>query len=69
MLGIMRRRPWDAVKVVAERPGLQGAVDRPGRPGLGLHLHDLGHGPHRLRRPWADQSSASSPMVDEGVIG
>ena len=41
MLGIISRRPCDAVNVVAERALLERAVERPGRARLGLHLDDV----------------------------
>ena len=42
MLGIISSRPCDAVNVVAERPGLQRAVDGAGRAALALHLDHRG---------------------------
>ena len=69
MFGIISSRPWLAVKVVAQRAGLERAVDRPGRAALGLHLLDGGTVPQRLVRPCAAHWSADSPIADDGVIG
>ena len=44
MLGIISSRPCDAVKVVAERAGLQRAVHRAGRAAFALHLDHRGDG-------------------------
>jgi hypothetical protein len=52
-----------------QRAGLQRAVHRAGGAAFRLHLDDGGHLPHRLRMPAAAQSSASSPIGDDGVIG
>ena len=38
MLGIISSRPWEAVKVVAKRSGLQGAMERARGAAFALHL-------------------------------
>jgi hypothetical protein len=53
----------------AERASLEGAVHRPGRATLALHLDDRGTVPQTLARPWLAHSSASSAIVEDGVIG
>ena len=52
-----------------QRAGLQRAVHRARRAALRLHLDDRGTVPQRFVRPLAAHSSASSPIVDDGVIG
>ena len=70
MLGIIRSRPCDAVKVVASAPACSAPWTAPAAPAFRLHLHHLRHRrPRGWARPCADQESASSPIVEEGVIG
>ena len=52
-----------------QRARLERAVDRAGGAALALHLDDGGTSPQRFARPLADQSSASSPIAEAGVIG
>ncbi len=42
MLGIIRRRPCDAVKVVVSAPACSAPCTAPGRAALGLHLDHVG---------------------------
>ena len=69
MSGIISSSPCDAVNVVAERSRRERAVEGARGPGLGLHLDDGGTSPHTFALPFADHSSASSPIVELGVIG
>ena len=52
-----------------KRAALERAVHRPGGAALALHLDDRGTSPQMLGRPWPVHSSASSAIVDDGVIG
>lgn len=69
MLGSMRRRPWLAVNVVASVPFITAPCSAPAAPASDCIWTTSGTAPHRLVRPRADQASASSPIVDAGVIG
>ena len=42
MFGIMRSRPWEAVKVVAMAPACSAPCTAPAAPAFRLHLRDLG---------------------------
>jgi len=69
MLGIMRRSPWEAVKVVVSAPVWIAPWTAPAAPPSDCISVTLGTVPQRFFTPLADHSSAHSPMVDEGVIG
>jgi hypothetical protein len=69
MLGIMRRSPCDAVKVVLRAPVWRAPWTAPATPPSDCIATTSGTMPQRFFRPCADHSSASSPMVDDGVIG
>jgi hypothetical protein len=69
MVGIMSRRPCEAVKVVVSDPDCRApwvAADAP--PSLCISTTD-GTWPQIFVRPCADHSSAHSPMLDDGVMG
>ncbi len=69
MLGIISRRPCDAVKVVASAPACSAPCTAPAAPPSDCISTTVGTMPQRFFRPSADHSSASSPMFEEGVIG
>ena len=69
MLGIISSRPCDAVKVVVSAPACSAPWTAPGGAAFRLHLDDLGDGAPDVLPPWADHSSAHSPMFEDGVIG
>jgi hypothetical protein len=69
MLGIIRRRPCDAVKVVASAPAWRAPCTAPAAPPSDCISTTLGTLPHTFARPFADHASACSPIAEEGVIG
>ena len=69
MFGIISRRPWDAVKVVQSAPACRAPCTAPAAPPSDCISTTFGTIPQRFLRPSADHSSASSPIVEEGVIG
>ena len=69
MLGIIRSRPCDDVNVVVRAPACSAPCTDPAAPASDCISWINGTLPQTLRRPCDDHSSASSPMVDEGVIG
>jgi ferredoxin len=69
MFGIMRSSPCEAVNVVASAPPCNAPCTAPAAPPSDCISTTLGTVPQMFRRPLADQSSAHSPMLDEGVIG
>src|SRR6187455_846763 len=69
MFGIMRSRPWEAVKVVASAPAWSAPWTAPAAPPSDCISTTLGTAPHTFVRPCDDQESASSPIVDDGVMG
>ncbi len=69
MSGIMRRRPWLAVKVVARTPSCKAPCKAPAAPPSDCISTTRGTLPKRLGRPWAAHSSESSAMGLEGVMG
>ena len=69
MLGIIRSRPCDAVKVVASDPACSAPCTAPAAPASDCISTTSGTLSQRFRRPWFDHSSASSPIVEDGVIG
>jgi hypothetical protein len=69
MLGSISSRPWEAVKVVASAPFSTAPCSTPAAPASLCNSTTSGTCPHRLGRPAALQVSASSPIVEAGVIG
>ena len=69
MLGIIRSRPCDAVKVVANAPFWSAPWSAPAAPASDCISTTSGTLPHRLERSAADQSSQCSAIGDAGVIG
>ena len=69
MFGIMRSRPWDAVNVVASAPACSAPCTVPAAPASDCISTTESGRPQMLTSPRADHSSASSPIVEEGVIG
>jgi hypothetical protein len=69
MLGIMRRRPWEELKVVVSAPAWSAPWTAPATPPSDCISVTSGTSPQMFRLPWADQSSDSSPIGEEGVIG
>src|ERR1035437_10102148 len=69
MLGSIKSRPWDDVKVVPSAPFWTAPCSAPAAPASDCISTTSGTEPQRLRRPAAVQSSACSPMVEAGVIG
>ncbi len=69
MLGIIRRSPCDAVKVVARAPAWSAPWAAPAAPPSDCISVTWGTPPQMFSRPREDHSSASSPMGEEGVIG
>src|SRR5512146_3318142 len=69
MLGIMSRRPCDAVKVVVSAPACSAPWTAPAAPPSDCISVTDGTVPQMFFWPLADHSSAHSPMLDEGVIG
>ncbi len=69
MLGSMSSRPCDAVKVVARLPARRAPCTAPAAPPSLCISTTEGTRPHALGLPSAAHWSASSPMVEAGVIG
>ena len=69
MFGIINSSPCEAVKVVASAPACRAPWIAPAAPPSDCISITWGTVPHRLGRPAADQASAISPIVVEGVIG
>ncbi len=69
MLGIMRSRPCEAVKVVVSAPVVSAPCTAPAAPASDCISTTVGTVPQMFFLPSADSSSATSPMVDDGVIG
>ena len=69
MFGTISSRPWDAVNVVAKAPFCTAPCSAPAAPASDCISTTSGTEPHRLGRPAADHSSASSAIGDDGVIG
>src|SRR5512136_3486392 len=69
MLGIMRSRPCDAVKVVVMAPPCSAPWTAPEAPPSDCISTTVGTAPQMFFFPSADHSSAHSPMFDEGVMG
>jgi len=69
MLGIMSSRPWEAVKVVVRAPLAREPCTAPAAPASDCISRMERTWPQAFFRPCAAQSSHTSPMVEEGVIG
>jgi len=69
MLGSIRSRPWEDVKVVPSAPFSRAPCRAPAAPASDCISTTSGTEPQRLRTPAALQASACSPMVEAGVIG
>ncbi len=69
MLGIMSRRPCDAVKVVVRAPACSAPWTAPAAPPSDCISTTSGTMPQMFFRPDADHSSLNSPMFEDGVIG
>ncbi len=69
MLGIMRSRPWDAVKVVVSAPVVRAPWTAPAAPASDCISTTVGTVPQMFFLPSAESSSATSPIVEDGVIG
>jgi hypothetical protein len=69
MFGIMRSRPCEAVNVVVRAPAWSEPWTAPAAPPSDCISMTCGIVPQTFFRPLAIHSSASSPIVEEGVIG
>ena len=69
MFGIIRRRPCDAVKVVASAPFWSAPCIAPAAPPSDCISTTSGTTPQRFGRAAAAQSSACSAIGEAGVIG
>ncbi len=69
MFGIIRSRPWDAVKVVPRAPFCSAPWSAPAAPPSDCISMTSGTLPHRFGFPAAAQSSACSAIGEAGVIG
>ena len=69
MLGSISIRPCEAVKVVVSAPDCSAPWTAPAAPPSLCISCTIGTLPQMFLRPRADHSSASSAMVEEGVIG
>ncbi len=69
MLGIISRRPWDAVNVVPRVPLVTAPCNAPAAPASDCISMTSGTWPHRFVRPAALQASDDSAIAELGVIG
>ncbi len=69
MFGILRRRPWDAVKVLVSAPACKEPCTAPAAPASLCISITVTGSPQRFFFPWAAHSSISSAIGEEGVIG
>ena len=69
MLGILSKRPWEAVNVVVRAPACSEPCTAPAAPPSLCISHTTGTLPQMFLMPFAAHSSAHSPMLDDGVIG
>jgi hypothetical protein len=69
MFGIIRSRPWEAVKVVLRAPPWSAPWSAPAAPASLCISITVGTLPQMLARPSLDHWSASSAIGDDGVIG
>ena len=69
MFGIISSRPCDAVNVVHIAPACRAPCTAPIAPASDCISTIVGTLPQIFVCPAADQSSANSPMLEEGVMG
>jgi hypothetical protein len=69
MSGSISRRPCDDVNVVVSDPAWSAPCTAPAAPPSDCISITAGTSPQRFTFPFADHSSASSPMAEAGVIG
>ncbi len=69
MFGSMSIRPCEAVKVVVRAPAVSEPCTAPEAPPSDCISTTSTVWPKMFLRPWADHSSASSPIVEDGVMG
>ena len=69
MFGIIRSRPWEAVKVEVRAPAWREPCTAPAAPASLCISVTLTVSPQRFFFPWAAHSSMFSAMVEDGVIG
>ena len=69
MSGIIRSRPWLAVKVVAKAPACSAPCTAPMAPASDCISTTRGTTPQRFFLPFVAHSSQSSPIEEEGVMG
>ena len=69
MLGIISRRPCEAVKVVVSAPDCRAPCTAPAAPPSDCISTTVGTVPQRFLRPSDIHWSAHSPMLDDGVMG
>ena len=69
MFGIISSRPWDAVNVVDSAPPWSAPCSAPAAPPSDCISMTVGTMPYTLVRPREAHSSASSAIVELGVIG
>ena len=69
MFGSISIRPWEAVKVVVRAPAESEPWTAPEAPPSDCISTTSTVWPKMFFRPWADHSSASSPIVEDGVMG
>ena len=69
MLGSISINPLRRGKGGGKRTRLQGAVHRTGSAAFALHLDHIGDIAPDILMPFEAHSSASSAMVEEGVMG
>jgi hypothetical protein len=69
MVGSISSRPWEAVNVVVSAPDWMAPWQAAAAPASLCISTTSGMFPQMLVRPAADQSSANSPIVDDGVMG
>ncbi len=69
MFGNIKRRPCEAVKVVVKAPLCRAPCTAPAAPSSDCICCTTGIWPQMFFRPWAAQASASSAIVEEGVMG
>ena len=69
MLGIISSSPCEAVKVVASAPACSEPCSAPAAPPSLCISITVGTVPHTLGRRSLDHWSASSAIVEDGVIG
>jgi len=69
MFGIISSRPWEAVKVVLNAPPCRAPCRAPAAPPSDCISTTVGMVPQMLGLCSAAHSSASSAIVEDGVIG